>query len=140
MIKLSESQKFSIICILRDLAAIDREFGLLEAIRIRLIGLKMDLHQDKIEEAMHEDFEDVNGIKKRLDEFPEEAHRKFLYQQCLLLVMSDRDLSEVEQHAIDEIRRALQIDEEIHNTLVEWVMEGMNWEKRGEELVGGSVE
>ncbi|RJP22198.1 MAG: hypothetical protein C4527_22160 [Candidatus Omnitrophota bacterium] len=140
MIRLSESQKYSIICILRDLAALDRNFGLLEAVRIRLIGLKMDLHQNKIEEAMCEDFEDLNGIKKRLDEFPDGVQRRFLYQQCLLLVMADRDLGEMEKQAIEEIRKSLGIRDDMHEKIVQWVLDGMNWEKHGEELIGGVVE
>ncbi len=107
MISLSEHKKYLLITILRDLAALDREFGLLEAVRIRLIGLKMDLYASKIEEAMHDDFEDLNSIKKRLDEFNLVSEKLFVYQQVLMLLMADRDLSEVEQNAADEIRRHL---------------------------------
>jgi len=140
LLRLSESQKHDVIRILRDLASLDREFELLEAVRIRLIGLKMDLHAAKIDECMAEDAEPLDKIRKRLERFKDENQKKFLYQQCLLLLMADNKISEVEKSAMDEIRTELGIDNKTHQQILSWVEEGMKWEKKGEELAGGPLE
>jgi len=113
---------------LRDLASLDREFDLLEAVRIRLIGLKMDLHAAKIDECMAEDTEPLDKIRKRLERFKDENQKKYLYQQCLLLLMADGKISEVEKSAMDEIRTDLGIDPKTHQQILSWVEEGMKWE------------
>ncbi|HQH73518.1 MAG TPA: hypothetical protein PK360_15700 [bacterium] len=140
MLRLTESQKHDVIRTLRDLASLDREFDLLEAVRIRLIGLKMDLHAAKIDECMAEDTEPLDKIRKRLERFKDENQKKYLYQQCLLLLMADGKISEVEKSAMDEIRTDLGIDPKTHQQILSWVEEGMKWEKRGEELAGGPLE
>jgi hypothetical protein len=139
MIKLTESQKFDIISILKDLAAIDRNFDLLEAIRIRLIGLKMDLHANKIDEALAEDYETLVQIKKRLESFTDDTAKKYLYQQCLLLLMADGNIGDHEKEMIDEIRDTLGLDISFHESVLTWVEEGMQWEAKGQELVGGAL-
>ncbi len=139
MIQLSESQKYHIIAILRDLASVDRNIDLLEAIRIRLIGLKMDLHAAKIDEALAEDLESIDGVKKRLENFPALEQKKYLYQQCVLLLLANRELTGEERKALDEVRRTLGLDDGYHRQVVDWVEEGMAWERRGEDLVGGAL-
>ena len=140
MITLSESQKFQILCILRDLASVDHNLELVEAIRIRLIGLKMDLHEDTIEEALAEDIRDIAATLKCLAFFTQPEQKKYLYQQCLLLLMADREISGVEADAMEAIRVGLSLDRAFHDQIVAWVREGMEWERRGEDLVGGSLE
>ncbi len=139
MIKLSESQKYDVIRILRNLASLDWNFNQAEAARIRMIGLKMDLHVNKIDEALAEDFEDIGGIQTRLKRFEEESQQKFLYQQCLLLLMADRKISTEEREAIEAIRPALGLDQAFHEQIMAWVEEYATWEQRGEELVGGPL-
>lgn len=139
MIKLSEFQKYQIITILRDLAAVDRNFDLWEAVRIRLIGLKMELHAAKIDEALAEDFENLDSIKKRLENFQTAEQKKYLYQQCVILMITNREISQEEQKAIDAIRAALGLDDDFHRQIMEWANEGIAWEKRGETLVGGKL-
>ena len=139
MIKLSESQKYDVIRILRNLASLDWNFNQAEAARIRMIGLKMDLHVNKIDEALAEDFEDIGGIQTRLKRFEEESQQKFLYQQCLLLLMADRKISTEEREAIEGIRPALGLDQAFHEQIMAWVEEYATWEQRGEELVGGPL-
>ncbi len=139
MIKLSELQKYHVICILKYLASEDRNFDLLEAIRIRLIGLKMDLHADKIEEAIAEDYEPFDILKKRFQDFEDEAQKRFLYQQCILLLLADGSISDIEQNAIDAIHNELGLGGDFHSRVLEWAKEGLEWEKRGEELVGGPL-
>ncbi len=139
MIALSEFQKYQIITILRDLASIDREFDLLEAVRIRLIGLKMDLHAAKIDEAMAEDIENLESVKKRLDAFQAEEQKKFLYQQCVLLLLTNRETTPEEIKAMEEIRQTLSLDKDFHQRISDWAKEGIDWEKRGEEMVGGEI-
>jgi len=139
VIKLSESQKYDVIRILRNLASLDWNFNQAEAARIRMIGLKMDLHVNKIDEALAEDFEDIGGIQTRLKRFEEESQQKFLYQQCLLLLMADRKISTEEREAIEAIRPALGLDQAFHEQIMAWVEEYATWEQRGEELVGGPL-
>ncbi|MGC9327898.1 MAG: hypothetical protein ACP5I1_09715 [Candidatus Hinthialibacter sp.] len=136
MISLSEFQKYQLITILRDLASIDHNIDLLEAVRIRLIGLKMDLHADKIEEALYDDLESMDSIKKRLEHFSTEEQQKYLYQQCVLLMVSNREITPEEENAIQELRGALRLDEDFHQQIMAWCQEGMDWEKRGEKLIG----
>ena len=125
--------------ILRNLASLDWNFNQAEAARIRMIGLKMDLHVNKIDEALAEDFEDIGGIQTRLKRFEEESQQKFLYQQCLLLLMADRKISTEEREAIEAIRPALGLDQAFHEQIMAWVEEYATWEQRGEELVGGPL-
>ncbi|MBN2326585.1 MAG: hypothetical protein JXR73_05470 [Candidatus Omnitrophica bacterium] len=136
MTSLSEFQKYQLITILRDLASVDHNIDLLEAVRIRLIGLKMDLHADKIDEALYDDLESMDSIKKRLEHFHTEEQQKFLYQQCVLLIASNREISPEEQSAMQELREALRLDEDFHHQIMAWCQEGIEWEKRGEMLVG----
>lgn len=136
MSKLSEDQKYQIITILRDLAAIDRNFDLLEAVRIRLIGLKMDLHAAKIDEALSEDFESLDSIIKRLEIFEDEAHKKYLYQQCVLLLLANNEITSEEQKSIDQIQAALSIDQDFHQQVMDWAKQGMAWEEQGQQLTG----
>ncbi len=136
MSKLSEDQKYQIITILRDLASIDRNFDLLEAVRIRLIGLKMDLHAAKIDEALSEDFESLESIKKRLELFEDEAQKKFIYQQCVLLLLANNEITSEEQKSIDAIQTALSIDPGFHDQVMDWAKEGMAWEEKGQQLTG----
>jgi hypothetical protein len=136
MSKLSEDQKYQIITILRDLASIDRNFDLLEAVRIRLIGLKMDLHAAKIDEALSEDFESLDSIIKRLEIFEDEAHKKYLYQQCVLLLLANNEITSEEQKSIDQIQAALSIDQDFHQQVMDWAKQGMAWEEKGQQLTG----
>ncbi len=135
MSHLSESQKYTLLRLLKDLASVDRNFNLKEATRIRLIGLRLDLHPEKISEALGEDFE---AISKHLKHFEDPAQRKYVYQQCLLLLHSDREFSEEEQKAANEIKETFQLVQSFHEQVVNWVKEGMEWEQRGQELVGES--
>lgn len=139
MLKLSEFQKYQVVTILRDLAAVDRNFDLMEAVRIRLIGLKLNLHASKIDEALAEDFENLDSIKKRLENFPTGEQKKFLYQQCVLLLTTNREITDTERKAMDDVRVALSLDEDFHRQIFDWANEGMAWEKRGEDLAGGSL-
>ncbi|MEW6237868.1 MAG: hypothetical protein AB1656_20975 [Candidatus Omnitrophota bacterium] len=140
MLKLSENQKYILIRLLKDLALQDRNFDGLEAIRIRTIGLKMDMAMAKIDEAFYEDFQTVEQILDSLGRFETAEQKNFVYQQCASLLMSDRKISSEEQSTLEQLRQALAIGEEKHRQILTWVQEGMEWEKRGEELAGGSLE
>lgn len=135
MIKLSEHQKYLVICILKDLALQDRDFNSFEAIRIRMVGLKMDLNASKIDEALYEDTQSLEQVIETLAQFETDEQRKFVYQQCLLLMLADRELHPNELEAMNRLQTALNIDKETHNKIKAWVEEGMEWEKRGEALV-----
>ena len=139
MIKLSEFQKYQIVTILRDLASVDHNIDLMEAVRIRLIGLKMDLHAAKIDEALADDLETMDALIKKLEAFETDEQKKFLYQQCVLLMISNREIAPEEQNAIDQIRSALMLDDAFHNSIMEWAKESMAWEQKGEQLVGGPI-
>jgi len=132
---LTESQKYELLCLLKDLASVDRNFNLKEATRIRLIGLRLDLHPEKISEALAEDYQPVS---KHLEHFDDPVQRKFVYQQCLLLLMSDREISDEEQKAAQEIKEHFQLDQLFHDQVMSWVKEGLEWEQKGEQLTGAS--
>ncbi len=139
MIKISEEKKYTILCILKDLALHDRNFNNLEAIRIRKVGLKMDVHASRIDEALYEETNSLYEVLDKMNEFQDNTEKKFLYQQCLLLLMSDRDINEEEKDAMKQIQAALDIDNETHQRFYQWVQEGIEWEKRGEELVSEPI-
>ena len=139
MFKLSEKQKYDLITILKDLALHDRNFNSLESVRIRMAGLKMDLQAAKIDEALYEDTESLENVLEKLSVFQTEEEKKFTYQQCLLLLMADREISEGEKEALSQIQTALNIDQSTHQALLQWVQEGMDWEKKGEQIVGGQL-
>lgn len=140
MPRLSEAQKYHIVCILRTLASLNRNFELSEAIEIRRAGLAMDLSLARVDEALAEDFETFEQLKKRLAAFESDFEKKYLYQKCLLLLMADREISPEEEEMTASIRAELGLDEAYHQRVLEWVREGMEWRKRGEELAGGALE
>lgn len=134
MSPLSESQKYTLLRLLKDLASADRNIDFAEVTRIRILGLKLDLTPEKIGEAIAEDY---TPVTEHLQHFTQPDHQRFVYQQCLLLLLADRSYEAVEQEALAPVREAFEISNEFHQRAMKWVHEGLDWEKRGLEMAGG---
>ncbi len=132
MKSLSESQKFELIRLLKDLAGADHNFNLQEANRIRIAGFQLDLTENKINEAMCEDYQ---PLKTYFDTFTEPEQQRFVYQQALWLLMADEECNAEEDEQLAQLRTAFQLDLAFHNKVKEWVQEWLDWKKRGHVLI-----
>lgn len=132
---LSESQKYTLLTLLKDMAAADRNIKHVEATRIRLLGLKLDMTPEKISEAISEVY---RPITEQLDAFEDEGQKKFVYQQCSLLLSADNEISPEELEVMRTIQEHFQLDPEFCENVKGWVKEGQEWERKGQELAGWS--
>lgn len=88
------------------------------------------------EEKIDELNESLNSVENVIDiEFNSRKESLFFFKEALQLVYLDDKYDEEEKKVINEIRKQLDIEKEVVDEIENWVLEGMEWVKKGEKLI-----
>lgn len=93
-------------------------------------GMALQLDQNSIEEI--ESFWNKSDIEI---EFENKQQSLFFLREAIQLCYVDNGYTDNEKCMILKLAKMLEVNEEIVNKIEEWVVEGIKWSKKGEQII-----
>ena len=98
---------------------------------------------DQYADIIDVDFDALNGelpLEEILPQFESPTSKVIAVQELLRLSHLDGVFADEEKNLIQDIAQRLGVPDELLKKLDEWVVEGLNWSWRGEELLDEAEE
>ena len=119
------------------LAAMMRQAGEPSVEEVKFVGYAaMALGLDDDENAkLVETLKGGGDFAAHLKEVTSKPMQQFLFRRVVAATLIDEQISAAEQAFIDETAKAFGFKPDVVKRFVEWMKEGIDWEKRGAELI-----
>jgi uncharacterized tellurite resistance protein B-like protein len=121
--------------VLAHIVAVDGDMSEGEERFLEIAAVRYGLDDDELM-VVQRDLARGHDLDVILDGLEDPVVRRFIYQQALLAAIADGLLRGPEARELDRLRRLLHVGERKAREIEAWAVEGLEWQRRGREILG----
>ena len=109
-----------------------------EAMFIGRAASDLGLNEEE-QETLKEAFNKKQDFKENISKITSPDIKRFLIRRIVAAVLLDGRIASEEEKVLEVTRNTFNLDEDLFKKYIEWMKEGIEWEKRGEKLLNELV-